>query len=61
MEDAWECSRLVVLASGRVVAEETVAEIVGGARTAVVQAGDWAAALRRLEAAGLVAAEVPAP
>ena len=53
MEEAWECSRLVVLASGRVVAEGTAAGIVGGARTAVVRAQDWAEALRRLEAAGL--------
>ena len=53
MEEAGECSRLVVLASGRVVAEGTVAEIVGRARTAVVRSGDWAAALRRLEAAGV--------
>jgi ABC-2 type transport system ATP-binding protein len=53
MEEAWECSRLVVLASGRVVAEGTAAGIVGGSRTAVVRAADWAAALRRLEEAGL--------
>jgi len=51
MEEAEECSRLVVLASGRVVAAGTAAEIVGPARTAVVHAADWAAALRRLEAA----------
>jgi len=53
MEEAEECSRLVVLASGRVVAAGTAAEIVGPARTAVVHAADWAAALRRLEAAGI--------
>jgi ABC-2 type transport system ATP-binding protein len=53
MEEAGECSRLVVLASGRVVAEGTVAEIVGRAHTVVVQAADWTAALRRLETAGL--------
>jgi len=51
MEEAEECSRLVVLASGRVVAAGTAAEIVGRARTAVVHAAEWAAALRRLEAA----------
>jgi ABC-2 type transport system ATP-binding protein len=51
MEEAEECSRLVVLASGRVVAAGTTAEIVGRARTTVVRAADWAAALRRLEAA----------
>ena len=53
MEEAEECSRLVVLASGRVVAAGTAAEIVGPARTAVVHAADWAAALRRLEAEGI--------
>ena len=53
MEEAEECSRLVVLASGRVVAAGTLAGIVGQARTTVVQAADWAAALRRLEAAGI--------
>ena len=53
MEEAEECSRLVVLAGGRVVAAGTAAEIVGPARTAVVHAADWAAALRRLEAAGI--------
>ncbi len=53
MEEAGECSRLVVLASGRVVAAGTVAGIVGQARTTVVRAADWAVALRRLEAAGL--------
>jgi ABC-2 type transport system ATP-binding protein/ribosome-dependent ATPase len=53
MEEAEECSRLVVLAGGRVVAAGTAAGIVGPARTAVVRAADWAAALRRLEAAGL--------
>ena len=53
MEEAEECSRLVVLASGRVVAAGTAAEIVGEARTAVVRAADWAVALRRLEAAGI--------
>jgi ABC-2 type transport system ATP-binding protein len=51
MEEAEECSRLVVLASGRVVAAGTVAGIVGQARTTVVRAADWAAALRQLEAA----------
>ncbi len=53
MEEAEECSRLVVMVSGRVVAAGTAAQIIGPARTAVVRAVDWAAALRRLEAAGL--------
>jgi ABC-2 type transport system ATP-binding protein len=53
MEEAEECTRLVVLAAGRVVAAGTPAQITGQARTAVVRAADWAAALRRLETAGL--------
>ncbi len=52
MEEAEECSRLVIMASGQVVATGTAAGIVGQARTAVVRAADWAAALRRLAAAG---------
>ena len=43
----------MVLAAGRVVAAGTAAQIIGQARTAVVRAADWAAALRRLERAGL--------
>jgi len=53
MEEAEECTRLVVLAGGREVAAGRAAQITGQARTAVVWAADWAAALRRLEAAGL--------
>ena len=53
MEEAQECTRLVVLADGRVVAAGTTAQIVGISRTAVVRAPDWTTALRRLEAAGL--------
>jgi ABC-type multidrug transport system ATPase subunit len=53
MEEAQECSRLMVMASGRVVATGTAAGIVGPARTAVVRAADWAAAQQRLAAAGI--------
>jgi ABC-2 type transport system ATP-binding protein len=53
MEEAQECTRLVVMASGRVIAAGTAAQIIGRARTAVVHAADWPAALRSLEAAGL--------
>lgn len=53
MEEAEECTRLVVLAAGRVVATGTAAQIVGGARTAVLRTADWAGALPLLEAAGL--------
>ena len=55
MEEAEECTRLVVMAAGRVVAEGTAAGIVGDRRTAVVDTGDWAATARLIEAAGLPA------
>jgi ABC-type multidrug transport system ATPase subunit len=53
MEEAQECTRLAVMAAGRVVAAGTSAQITGQARTPVVRAADWPEALRRLEAAGL--------
>jgi len=53
MEEAEECSRLVIMAAGRVVAAGTREEIIGSERTVVLRTADWAAALRRLEAAGL--------
>jgi ABC-2 type transport system ATP-binding protein len=53
MEEAEECTRLVVMAAGRVVAEGTSAGIVGDRRTVVVDSADWPAALRLIEAAGL--------
>ncbi|MGA2829250.1 MAG: ABC transporter ATP-binding protein [Streptosporangiaceae bacterium] len=53
MEEAEECTRLVVMAAGKVVAEGTSAGIVGERRTVVVDSADWAAALRLIEAAGL--------
>jgi ABC-2 type transport system ATP-binding protein len=53
MEEAGECTRLVVMAAGRVVAAGTAAQIIGQDRTVVVRPADWAAALRRLEQSGL--------
>jgi ABC-2 type transport system ATP-binding protein len=53
MEEAQECGRLVVMASGRVVAEGTSAEIVGGRRVVAVEATTWSAAFNALESAGL--------
>ena len=52
MEEAEECSRLVIMAAGRVVAVGTTKQIIGPERT-VVPTANWAAALRGLEAAGL--------
>jgi ABC-2 type transport system ATP-binding protein/ribosome-dependent ATPase len=53
MEEAEECDRLVVMADGVVVVEGTVAQIVGDARVAVVEAGRWAAAFDAVERAGM--------
>jgi ABC-2 type transport system ATP-binding protein len=58
MSEAEQCDRLVVLADGRVVAQGTTAEIVGGRRTVEVTAGRWEDAFAALEGAGLPAALV---
>jgi len=58
MDEAEECDRLVVMADGRVVAEGSVAEIVGDARVVVVRTDEWQLAFESLEAAGLAAALV---
>jgi ABC-2 type transport system ATP-binding protein/ribosome-dependent ATPase len=53
MEEAHECGRLVVMAAGRVVAEGTADEIIGGHQVVAVEAGSWSAAFNALESAGL--------
>ena len=53
MEEAQECTRLVVMSQGVVVAEGTAAEIVAGSRVIVVESGSWSDAFRALDAAGL--------
>jgi ABC-2 type transport system ATP-binding protein/ribosome-dependent ATPase len=58
MDEAEECDRLVVMADGRVVAEGTVAEIVGDSRVAVIETDAWERAFEAIEAAGLAAALV---
>lgn len=58
MEEAHECDRLVVLASGRLVAEGSVADLVGAAQATVVESPDWMAAFDALDRAGLEAALV---
>jgi ABC-2 type transport system ATP-binding protein/ribosome-dependent ATPase len=58
MDEAEECDRLVVMADGRVVAEGTVAQIVGTARAAVIETDQWERAFRAIEAAGMPAALV---
>jgi ABC-2 type transport system ATP-binding protein/ribosome-dependent ATPase len=58
MDEAEECDRLVVMADGRVVAEGTVAEIVGAARVVVIETDAWERAFEAIEAGGLAAALV---
>jgi len=58
MSEAEQCDRLVVLADGRVVADGTMAEIVGGRSTVEVAAGRWEDAFAALEGAGLATALV---
>jgi ABC-2 type transport system ATP-binding protein/ribosome-dependent ATPase len=58
MSEAEQCDRLVVMADGRVVAEGTTAEIVGGRSTVEVSAERWADAFTALDEAGLATALV---
>ena len=53
MEEAQECGRLVIMADGRVVAEGTAAQIVGGRQVVVVEAESWSEAFGALERSGL--------
>jgi ABC-2 type transport system ATP-binding protein len=58
MDEAEECDRLVVMADGVVVAEGTLAHIVGDATTTIVETDEWARAFDALERAGLPVALV---
>jgi ABC-2 type transport system ATP-binding protein len=53
LREAEQCDRLVVLASGRVVAAGSLAEMVGGATAVEVRTGRWEAAFTALDGAGL--------
>jgi ABC-2 type transport system ATP-binding protein len=53
MEEAAECSRLVIMADGAVVGGGAAAAIIGNRQVTLVQAADWADAFGRLEQAGL--------
>ncbi len=58
MSEAEQCDRLVVLAGGRVVAEGTMAAIIGDASTVRVSTPRWEDAFLALEGAGLPVALV---
>jgi ABC-2 type transport system ATP-binding protein/ribosome-dependent ATPase len=51
MEEAGECTRLVIMADGRVVDQGTAPEIIGAARVTVVETPAWAGAFGALEEA----------
>lgn len=53
MDEAEQCDRLVVLASGREVAAGTVEQIVGGTKTLELETDEPGEDLKRLEAGGM--------
>jgi ABC-2 type transport system ATP-binding protein len=52
MQEAQQCDRLLLMASGRLVARGSVSDIVGTTTAVAVHARDWAAAFAALNAAG---------
>jgi ABC-type multidrug transport system ATPase subunit len=58
LDEADECDRLVLMAAGRVVAEGTLEQIVGGGTAVAVHAARWDEAFAVLGAAGIPAALV---
>jgi ABC-type multidrug transport system ATPase subunit len=52
MAEATQCDRLLLMAAGRVAAQGSEADIVGGTRAFSVRTDDWAAAFAALDAAG---------
>jgi ABC-2 type transport system ATP-binding protein/ribosome-dependent ATPase len=54
MDEAEQADRVVIMAGGRVVAQGTVPDIVGGRQVVEVTAPDWPAALAALEGDGRV-------
>lgn len=49
MDEAEQADRIIMMANGRIVAEGTVAEIIGGRQVVEVSADDWPAALAAVE------------
>jgi ABC-type multidrug transport system ATPase subunit len=54
LAEAEQCDRLVVMATGRVVAAGTLTEVIGDATTVVVRGTDAPATLTALERAGML-------
>jgi ABC-2 type transport system ATP-binding protein/ribosome-dependent ATPase len=53
MEEAEQCDRLVIMADGRVLAQGTLEQVVGGHRVVEVASADWREAFAALDHAGL--------
>ncbi|MDG3010636.1 ABC transporter ATP-binding protein [Rhodococcus sp. D2-41] len=53
MEEARQCTRLVIMSRGRLVARGSVDDIIGDERAVAVHTDNWAGALTALTAAGL--------
>jgi ABC-2 type transport system ATP-binding protein/ribosome-dependent ATPase len=53
LDEAEQCDRLLLMAGGRIVAQGTISEIVGGATAVEVDCDRWDDAFRALDAAGL--------
>ena len=54
MEEAKQCDRLIMMASARVMAEGTIAQVTGGASSVRVRATAWASAFDALSEADLL-------
>lgn len=52
MQEAAQCDRLLLMASGRVAAQGSEADIIGDTRAYSVRTDDWAAAFAALDTAG---------
>ena len=52
MQEAQQCDRLLLMSSGRLVAQGSEADIIGSTTAVAVHAGDWAKAFAALNAAG---------
>ena len=52
MQEAQQCDRLLLMSDGRLVAEGSEADVVGGTTALAVRTDDWAAAFDALDAAG---------
>jgi ABC-type multidrug transport system ATPase subunit len=52
LQEAEQCDRLLLMAGGRVVAEGTVADVIGDAHCVAVHTDSWADAFAALDAAG---------